>query len=95
MSAHGFIAEIFSRVQTGVAGNMRYLTKAQFDRVVQEIGQDTECGAVKNGLNGGLVWMPSGRWKYVLAHQPGFQRDRYAITRMAAAEPNGAGRLFT
>jgi len=94
MSAHGFIAEIFSRVQTGVAGNMRFLTKAQFDRIVQEIGQDPECGSVKNGLNGGLVWMPSGRWKYVLAHEPGSKCDRYAITKLGAPAETRAGSLF-
>jgi hypothetical protein len=95
VSAHGFIAEIFGRVQTGVPGNIRRLTKPQFDRIVYEIGQDSECGAIKNGRNGGLAWLPSGRWKYVLTHEPGPPRDRYQITRMAAAEPNGAGCLFT
>jgi hypothetical protein len=93
MTAHDFIAQLFGRVQTGVASNMRYVTAPQFDLLEKLIGQDEEGGAVRRGINGSFTWMPSGRWKYVLSNDPG--SGRRSIMRLMSPTPTGAGRLFT
>jgi hypothetical protein len=92
MTAHDFIAQLYSRVQSNVSGNMRYITGPQFELLRKLINEDEEGGAVKNGLNGGLVWMPSGRWKYVLSYDPG--SGRRSITRLGNTTPSAAGTLF-
>jgi hypothetical protein len=92
MTAHQFIDDIFSRPQRNVAGNMRYVTERQFNWLKDLIGQDEEGAAVKNGINGGLVWLPSGRWKYVLSYDPG--SGRRALTKLASPMPSSAGSLF-
>lgn len=92
MSARGFIDEIFSRPQERVAGNIRRVTARQFDKVRELIAGDPERGAVKSGINGGLVWSPAGRWKYVLAVDP--VCDRRTITRLEAVDASESGSLF-
>lgn len=93
MTAHGLIDEIFSRVQEGVAGNVRRITQRQFDYLRELIGQDEEGGAVRSGMNGSIIWMPSGRHKYVLtAPPPG--RKLGTLTKLNNLAPSGTGSLF-
>lgn len=92
MTAHDFIAQLYSRVQMHVAGNVRYVTAAQFELLRRLIDEDEEGGAVKGGMNGGLVWMPSGRWKYVLSHDPA--TGRHSLTKLGNGTPSDAGTLF-
>jgi hypothetical protein len=92
VTAHELISDIFSRPQANVAGNMRYITERQFNWLVALIGADEEGGAVKYGANGGLVWMPSGRYKYVLSYVPSL--DRRSIMRLANLAPSDSGTLF-
>jgi hypothetical protein len=92
MNAHDFITELFGRMQAGVASNMRYVTQPQFELLETLIGKDEEGGAIARGMNGGFTWMPSGRWKYVLSHDP--RSGRRSIMRLMSPTPTGAGRLF-
>jgi hypothetical protein len=93
MTAHGFIEQLFGRVQSNVASNMRYVTGPQFDLLVQLIGQDEEGSAVHRGMNGGLTWLPSGRWKYVLSFDPG--SGRRSVMRLMTPAATEAGHLFS
>jgi hypothetical protein len=92
MTAHDLIASIFSRVQPGVAGNIRNITSAQVDYLRDLIGKDEEGGAVQPGRGRGFAWLPSGRDKYVVAEEPG--GDRFTLTRMSNLVASGSGRLF-
>ena len=92
MSARGFIDEIFSRPQDRVSANLRHITTRQFDKIRELIADDPERAAVKGGLNGGLVWSPAGRWKYVLAVDA--VRDRRTIARLEAVDASATGSLF-
>jgi hypothetical protein len=92
MTAFELIDDIFSRPQANVAANMRYITERQFNWLVDLIGADEDGGAVKYGPNGGLVWMPRGRWKYVLSYVPAVERR--SIMKLANVSPSPAGTLF-
>jgi hypothetical protein len=91
-TAHDLIGDFFSRPQANIESNKRYITPAQWKFLVDLIGQDPEGSAIENGANGGLVWMPSGRWKYVLSQNP--DGTRKTLTRLNAGRPVDAGRLF-
>lgn len=94
MTAHELIAGIFSRPQQGVSSNLRFVTERQFNYLKDLIGMDEEgAAAVQNGMNGGLVWMPSGRVKYVLSYDPG--SGKRSITKLGVLHPTGEGRLFS
>ena len=74
MTAHDLIYSIFKRpAWLGMAGNMRRLTRAQLvylrDLIDEEEKERSEYGeglSVTRGAPGSLVWMPSGRHKYVI-----------------------------
>ncbi|MBS1803497.1 MAG: hypothetical protein JST28_09020 [Acidobacteria bacterium] len=92
MTAFQLISDIFARPQKNVAANMRFITERQFNWLVDLIGADEEGSAVTNGLNGGLVWMPSGRWKYVLSYEPSIEKR--SIMKLANIKASPAGTLF-
>jgi hypothetical protein len=92
VTAHDLILDLFSRPQSGVASNMRFITERQFNWLKDLIGADDEGSAVTGGMNGGLVWMPSGRWKYVLTFEPG--SGKRSIMKLASVAPSAAGSLF-
>ena len=93
MTAHGLIASIFGRVQPGMQGHVRRISRRQLDWLRDLIGADEEGGAVRPGdAPGSLIWMPSGRWKYVLTEDR--IGDKHTLTRLTTLRPTGAGRLF-
>ena len=92
MTAHGLIADIFSRQQTNVESDKRYITAAQFELLTKLIAESEDSGAVKRGMNGGFVWSPRGRWKYVLSQNP--DGTRRALMRLRAGPVEESGRLF-
>lgn len=92
MTAHELIADIFARPQSGMPSNMRYITQGQLDFLRNLIGQDEEGGAVNAGMNGGFLWKPSGRWKYMITVDP--QANKRTLTRIMTLTPTGAGTLF-
>jgi hypothetical protein len=92
MIAHDLIDSIFSRPQTGVAGNVRVITRAQLDFLTGLIGEDEEGGAVQRGLNGSFVWMPSGRHKYVITVD--LRGNRHTLTRLSNIAAAASGSLF-
>ena len=92
MTAHDFIAQIFSRPAYGLLSNARRITGPQLDLLRRLIGEDEEGGAVQKGMDGGFAWMPSGRDKYVITVDAG--RDVRTLTRFANIRPSDAGRLF-
>lgn len=92
MTAHDLIADIFRRPQDGVAPNMRRITRAQMDYLLSLIGQDEEGGAMQRGTGGSLIWMPSGRNKYVITEDP--RGNRHTLTRLQTIAPVAMGSLF-
>jgi hypothetical protein len=92
MTARDLIADIFSRPQRGVAGNMRRITRRQLDYLVGLIGEEQESGAVQRGAGASLVWMPGGREKYVITEDA--RGDRHTLTRLANVVSGGTGSLF-
>ncbi|MDE2099237.1 MAG: hypothetical protein KGL39_18430 [Patescibacteria group bacterium] len=92
MTAHELIGSIFARPQRNVAANMRWITADQWKYLTDLIGADEEGGATRSGPNGGLVWMPSGRWKYVLSYEP--RSERRSLMKLANVRPSAAGTLF-
>ena len=93
MTAHELIEDIFRRPQRGVAGNERRITMKQLVYLRDLIGQDEEGAAVKPGRGLSLVWMPSGRTKFVLTEDP-TGGDKHTITKYMNLVPSGAGELF-
>lgn len=92
MTAIELITEIFARQQAGVASNLRWITGRQFDWLRDLIGSDPEEAPIHNGMNGGLVWEPAGRWKYVLSYQP--STERHSLMRLAKVHAQDGARLF-
>jgi hypothetical protein len=92
MTAHDLIADIFSRHQDGVPGNMRRITRPQMDLLFRLIGEDEDGGAVQSAGPGVTVWMPMGRNKYVVTED--LRGKRHTLTRMSNIVPCGTGMLF-
>lgn len=93
MTAHELIESIFRRAQPGLPGNMRRITTSQLKYLRDLIGADEEGAAVTRGLSNSLVWMPSGRHKYVLTEDP-TGGNRHTLTRMSNLVASDAGSLF-
>ena len=92
MTAHGFIDQLFSRPSFGLDGNMRRLTPGQLDLLRNLIGEDEEGGAVQRGANGSLIWMPSGRPKYVITEDP--RGGKHILARFSNLKASASGSLF-
>ncbi len=92
MTAHDLIASIFGRVQDGMPGNMRRITRAQLDFLVRLIGEDQEGGAMQASGPGVSAWTPSGRNKYIIRED--LRGNRHVLERMANIVPTGVGLLF-
>lgn len=93
MKAFELIDSIFARPARGVEGNTRRISTAQLDYLIDLIGKDDEGGAVQRGRGKSLVWMPSGRDKYVLT-EDSTGGEKHTISRLANIIPTGQGRLF-
>jgi hypothetical protein len=93
MTAFDLIAQWFGRAQSGVAGNMRYITLAQLDLLRELIGRDEEGSALQPGRGRSFVWTPSGRDKYVITEDPAGGR-KHTIMRLANIRASGMGSLF-
>lgn len=91
MTAHGLIESIFSRWQDG-PGNVRRITRAQLDYLRGLIDADEEGGAVTRGSPGSLVWMPMGRWKYVLTED--LRGEKHTLVKLGNVVASGTGSLF-
>lgn len=94
MTAYELIDSIFARVQPGMPGNERRITRRQLDWLRDLIGADPEGGAVRSGGPGSLVWMPSGRTKYIITEDP-TGGDKHTLVKLANLTPSAEGRLFT
>jgi hypothetical protein len=92
MTAHDLIASIFSRTQQDLPGNVRRITRAQLDFLLRLIGEDEEGGAVQRGRGGSVVWMPSGRNKYVIAED--LRGNKHTLTRLGNIVASSSGCLF-
>ncbi|MGB7986544.1 MAG: hypothetical protein WCF54_15355, partial [Terracidiphilus sp.] len=56
------------------------------------IDSDAEAAAVTRGAPGSLVWMPSGRYKYVLTED--LTGEKHTLSRLKSLTATGAGNLF-
>jgi len=93
MTAHDLIDSIFSRAAWGgVAPNVRRITPEQLCYLRDLIGADPEGGAAKPGAPGSLVWMPSGRHKYILTED--LHGTKHTLTRLSNICASESGRLF-
>lgn len=92
MTAHDFIDQLFSRPSWGLPGNMRHVTQPQLELLRRLIGEDEEGGALHPGMNGGFIWMPRGRNKYIVAVDLGGRKR--TIARLGNIVASDAGRLF-
>jgi hypothetical protein len=92
MTAHNLISDIFSRSQTGIADNMRRITRPQLNLLIKLIGENEESGAVQRGSGGSLVWMPRGLDKYVITEDP--RGNKHTLTHLSNLIPTGMGSLF-
>ena len=93
MTAYDLIDSIFARPARGVDGSSRRITTAQLDYLIDLIGRDEEGAAIQRGRGKSLVWMPSGRNKYVVTEDP-TGGDKHTLARLANFVPSGQGRLF-
>jgi len=93
VTAHDLIYSIFSRPARGVEGNTRYISLEQLDYLVDLIGRDEGGGAVQRGRGKSLVWMPSGRDKYLVTEDPTGGK-KHTLTRLSNIVPSGMGSLF-
>lgn len=93
-TAHDLIESIFARASWGgMAGNMRRLTPDQLSFLRNLIDKDPEGGAVTRGDRGSMVWMPSGRHKYVITEDP-TNGTKHTLTRLSNLVASESGRLF-
>jgi hypothetical protein len=93
MTAFDLIDSIFSRPPWGgVAGNVRRISPEQFRYLRNLIDADPEGGSVKRGVPGSLIWMPSGRHKYILTEDMG--GTKHTLTRLSNIAASMSGRLF-
>jgi len=93
MTAFDLIDSIFSRPAFGVAqGNIRSISDRQYAKLRELIGEDPEGGAVTTGTGGSLVWMPSGRHKYILTED--LRTGKHTLTRLSNIIASESGRLF-
>ena len=92
MTAFDLIDSIFSRHQDGVPGNMRRVSREQLNYLRDLIGADPEGAAVTKGTAGSVVWMPSGRNKYVLTED--LIGKKHTLTRLSNIVASETGRLF-
>jgi hypothetical protein len=93
MTAHDLIDSIFSQAAWGVAAaNVRRITPRQLLKLRELIDEDPEGGAAKPGAPGSLVWMPSGRHKYILTED--LHGTKHTLTRLSNICASESGRLF-
>ncbi len=92
MTAHGFIDQLFSRPQQGVASNMRFLTVGQIDLLWNLVGQDEEGAAVQRGRGRSFIWAPSGRRKFVVTEGEGGKKNTILV--LGNVRPSAAATLF-
>lgn len=94
MTAFDLIDSIFSwPARRGMEGNVRRITPRQLIKLRELIGEDPEGGAVRSGAPGSLIWMPSGRNKYIVTEDP-TGGDMHTLTRLSNIVPSGCGSLF-
>lgn len=92
MTAFDLIDSIFSRVQLGMPGHQRRVSPEQYDYLRALIEADPEGGAFRVHGPGEMIWMPSGRHKYILTQEgPGRKR---MLTKMSSLNASAMGRLF-
>jgi hypothetical protein len=92
-TAHDLIDSIFSRGQEGIAGNMRRITAGQLKYLRDLIDANPEGAAVTRGAPGSLIWMPSGRYKYVITEDPTGGK-KHTLTQLSSLAPSDEGMLF-
>ncbi len=92
MTACALIADIFSRVQPGVASNIRRITPRQLAYLRLLIDADPQAAAVTRGAPGSLVWTPAGHDKYILTED--LRGTKHTLTRLSNAAVEGNGSLF-
>jgi hypothetical protein len=92
-TAHDLIESIFSRVQWNMPANVRRITVDQLKWLRDLIGRDPEGGAVTGGSMNSLVWMPSGRHKYVITEDP-TGGTKHTLARLSNLVASDEGRLF-
>lgn len=92
MTAYDLIASIFGRVQRGMPGNARVISRGQLNLLRALIGEDEEGGAMKSDGPGRSIWAPSGRNKYVITED--LRGDRHVLERHSNLLPSGMGSLF-
>lgn len=92
MTAFDLIDSIFARVQLGTPGHQRRITQQQYDYLRGLIEEDPEGSAFRAHGPGEMIWMPSGRTKYILSEEgPGRKR---MLTKMGSLQASAMGRLF-
>jgi hypothetical protein len=93
MVARDLIESIFSRpAWRGTPGNVRRITRDQLVYLRNLIEADPEAEAVKRGAPGSLVWMPSGRYKFVLTED--LIGDKHTLTKLSNIVASKTGMLF-
>jgi len=93
MTPFDLIDSIFSRAPwRGMSGNQRHITRDQLVYLRDLIDADPEAAKVKRGAPGSLVWMPSGRHKYILTED--LIGEKHTLTRLSNIAASGMGSLF-
>lgn len=93
MTAINLIESIFRRAPwKNEPGDMRHITRAQLDYLRNLISAGPEGGAVTRGGVGSLVWMPKGRYKYILTEDP--RGNKHTLTRLSSLAALDIGSLF-
>jgi len=94
MTAHDLIDSIFSRPSWGRgASTVRHITAEQLKYLRDLIGADPESHRARAGGPGSLVWMPAGRYKYVLTEDP-TGGTKHTLSRLGGIDTSETGRLF-
>jgi hypothetical protein len=92
MTAFDLIDSIYARAGWGVEGNTRRITRRQMSKLIELIGEDKQGGDLRRGTGSSLVWMPSGRDKYVITED--LRGERHTLTRLPSIAIGSMGSLF-
>lgn len=91
MTALELIDDIFSRPQSGVAGDVRRITRDQVKYLRDLIEKEAPAARIQSDAPGSLIWSPAGRHRYILTED--LRGNRHTLARESKVSSADCGLL--